>query len=192
MGNIYLFKYHIHDSINFFFKYFCEAKIFIVLVFLVLLTFPAYSQNRKQAEKRPDIFIAPAAEVIGYGRNGSAFGGGVVIGAEDNGKAMGLRFLYAADSESVSTMELNILLRFYFFNTSNAHTGLFVQLNTGVALCSRDNDDNGLTETEIGLFSMGVSVGWRFPFGKYFFVEPAIRGGYPYIYGAGVSAGCRM
>ena len=122
----------------------------IVLFFLVFLTFPAYSQNKKQAEKRPDIFIAPVAEVLGYSRDGVAFGGGVALGVEDTGTAMGLRFLYASDIDSMKTMELTVLIRFYLFN-QDEHTGLFLQANGGASLLSIKNEDD-IQNEEVGTF----------------------------------------
>ena len=103
---------------------------------------------------------------------------------------LGLRFFYALDGESVSTMELNILLRFYLYE-KETHTGFFVQLNTGAALCSYD-DDKYIGKTEVGALSIGVSAGWRFAYGKKFFYEPAVRVGYPYVIGLGIAAGIRF
>ena len=160
-------------------------KAYFFFAALLLALFPLHLHA--ESEKRPDIFIAPLAEVIGFSKEGASFGGGLAIGAEENGKAMGLRFLYAVDSESVSIMELNVLMRFYFFE-KDTHNGLFVQLNGGCTLFSHERD-NGLPEEDAGGFSVGVTAGWRFPFSKYFFVEPYIRAGYPYIAGLGVAAG---
>ena len=39
--------------------------------------------------------------------------------------------------------------------------------------------------------SAGLSLGVRIPFGS-FYVEPYMRGGYPYMFGAGIGAGCRF
>ena len=103
---------------------------------------------------------------------------------------MGLRFLYASDTDSMITMEFNVLIRFYLFNRDE-HKGLFLQANGGASLVSSKKED-AIEDKEVGTVSAGIFAGWRFPFGKYFFVEPAIRVGYPYIYGAGVSSGCRM
>jgi hypothetical protein len=46
--------------------------------------------------------------------------------------------------------------------------------------------------SEVGTISIGLGVGWRFLLGNLFFIEPAIRGGFPYIVGAGLSAGVRF
>jgi hypothetical protein len=35
-------------------------------------------------------------------------------------------------------------------------------------------------------------LGWRFLFGGHFFIEPAVRAGYPYFAVAGLSAGARF
>ncbi|MCL2480514.1 MAG: hypothetical protein FWF38_02260 [Spirochaetaceae bacterium] len=123
-------------------------------------------------------------EGIGYSGEGLAFGGGLAVGAENSGYSLGLRLLYATESDSVKTMELNALIRFYFFNRDQ-HNGLFLQINGGSALSSLDED-------KVGSVSAGISVGWRIPFGELFFVEPAVRVGYPYMAGVGVAGGIRF
>jgi len=140
---------------------------------MVFLLIPA----RAQEKNRPDIFIAPLVELIGFSGKGLAFGGGFALGAENSGYALGLRILYATEGDSINTTELNVFVRFYFFERDQ-HTGIFLQLNGGSAHYSRDEDDAGSV-------SAGVSVGWRFPFKKIFFIEPAVRIGYPYMAGVG-------
>jgi outer membrane protein OmpA-like peptidoglycan-associated protein len=41
-------------------------------------------------------------------------------------------------------------------------------------------------------FSGGLSAGWRFTFGKHWYAEPALRFGYPHIWGLNVTAGFRF
>jgi len=38
----------------------------------------------------------------------------------------------------------------------------------------------------------GLSFGWWFYMGDNFFIEPSIRGGYPFIVGAALSTGLRF
>jgi len=41
-------------------------------------------------------------------------------------------------------------------------------------------------------FSGGISIGWRFNLGERWYIEPAARGGYPHIWGGGITAGIRF
>ena len=172
-------------SKNLFFRRF--FKVSLVFVFLLLSLFPLHLHA--QSEKRPDIFIAPLVETIGYSREGIAFGGGLIIGAGDDGFAIGLKLLYATDSESSNTLELNFFIRYYLLSPDD-HSGLFLQLNGGPVVFNYEEAAGIPSETSN--ISFGFTVGWRFPFGEHLFVEPAIRCGYPYILGAGVSAGFRL
>jgi len=156
----------------------------LIFAFFVFLLFPAHAQDVKQSKNRPDIFVAPLLEIIGYSGKGLAFGGGFTAGVEDNGYALGLRLLYVTESDSINTMELNALIRFYISNREQ-HNGLFLQLNGGSALSSRDED-------KVGAVSVGISIGKRIPFGDLIFIEPTVRVGYPYVAGVGVAGGIRF
>ena len=101
---------------------------------------------------------------------------------------MGFRAVYFADLEGVFTiLELNLLFRFFF---AGPYSGPFIQLSGGPALFFRQ-DSTVTVPAEWGMISAGVSLGWRFLLGR-IFVEPSIRGGYPYIAGAGLSVGMRF
>jgi hypothetical protein len=136
----------------------------------------------------PDFFIAPLTEVIGYSSKGLAIGGGFALGAGD-GVAIGLRLLYAIDTESVSTLELAVFLRFYLLG-SGVHTGPFVQVISGADIHARENDWS--LSARAGAFSAGLAAGWRFLLGNRWYIEPVVRVGYPYIAGVGVSAAFRL
>ena len=151
----------------------------LICAFIFLFVFSGFTQEKN----RPDIFIAPLVEVIGYSGSGFAIGCGMAVGAEISGYGVGLRYLYSTESD-VSTMETNAFIRFYFIDKFQ-HEGIFLQINGGAALSS-------LEDYNIATFAGGLSAGWRFVFSKkYFFVEPAVRTGYPYKVGVGVSAGVR-
>jgi hypothetical protein len=135
----------------------------------------------------PDFFIAPLAEVLGYGRKGPAFGGGLAVGAGD-GVAVGARLLYAIDTESVNALELAVFVRWYLLG-SKASSGPFVQVNAGAAVFAHKSAVS--FPAEAGSLSADFAAGWRFPLGEHWYIEPAVRAGYPHIAGAGVSAGFR-
>jgi len=131
-------------------------------------------------------------EVSLYGRQSPSIGAGAALGS-DGVVALGLSCLYAFSYEdnSVYALEITALVRVYVLGfKNNKTTGLFVQFNGGPVLLSDKKDIK--IPTQIGTFSLGLSAGWRFPLGNYLYIEPAIRGGYPYKVGAGVSAGIRL
>jgi hypothetical protein len=126
-----------------------------------------------------------------YGVSNIGIGGGAALGYGDR-VAFGFKAVYWNDLETVRALELNFLLRFYFFHTPRAedrgHSGLFIQFNGGPVLFARD-EAHIAVPTDMTLISAGLSLGWRFLLGKHFFIEPAVRTGYPYIVGAGLAAG---
>ena len=167
----------------------CYAKYLILFLFLVLCFFPVYGQSADQSAKRYDLFISPLAEVIGYSKKGPAYGGGLALGAGEGGITLGIKMLYAADNESMNSFEFTFFARYYIFSQDES-TGLFAQINAGPVIIG--SEDAFAMLTEVDSVSLGLSVGWRFAFGKHFFLEPTIRGGYPYIAGAGLSVGYRF
>ena len=156
---------------------------------MILSAVPVQAQTAEQSPQGSDFFIAPLTEIIGYGRKAPAVGGGFALGAGD-GVAIGFRLFYAFafGAESVNTLELALFMRFYPFGPK-ADTGLFVQANIGAVMYARENAVS--FPAQAGSISAGLAAGWRFPFGNRWYIEPAVRTGYPYIFGAGVSAGFR-
>jgi len=158
---------------------------FVVLI--AFLAFPIVPAITQEAEPRhSQFFIAPLAEVIGYSRKGPAIGGGLAVGAGD-GVAIGVRCLYAValGGESLNTLELAVFMRWYL-RGSEAYTGPFVQLNAGAVMVATESAVS--FPAEVGGLSLGIAFGWRFPLGKHWYIEPAVRAGIPYIAGAGMSA----
>jgi hypothetical protein len=131
---------------------------------------------------REDLWVCPVFESGLYGISHISIGGGAALGYGDR-LAFGLKVVFWEDMKEVKSWELNFLARFYFFSPKG-NSGLFVQFNGGPVFFTKPSD--------LGTISAGLSLGWRFLFRENFFVEPAIRGGYPYIAGAGLSAGVRF
>ena len=168
--------------------------------FFLLLVFPVFAQNMSAEEpsanaaapvtasKQELFFIAPLVEVAGYSYDSVAYGGGLAIGA-GSGTAIGIKLLYFTDPKDFVFMELLVFLRFYFFG-KQASTGPFIQLIGGPVIYADSNPNP--SSYSYGNFSAGLGVGWRIPLGTRFYLEPAIRAGYPYIFGGGVSAGFRF
>ena len=144
--------------------------------------------TKKEPVQRPNFFIAPLAQILGYSRVGSAVGAGFSLSSGD-GIAIGFSFLYFIDAEYVTTMEITALMRFYLFGP-DAITGPFVQLNIGSSTFAYKS----LVPfpAKAGTLSAGISAGWRIPFKEQWYLEYNIRVGFPYIAGVGASAAFRF
>jgi len=134
-----------------------------------------------------DLWVCPSGDVAFYGLSGISSGVGLAIGF-GKGTSIGMKAVWFFDSDDgVSVLELNFLLRFYFFG-KKACSGPFLQFMGGPALFFVDESGFSVP-SRIGVFSIGAGFGWRFLIKEKWFIEPYIRGGYPYLAGAGLSAG---
>jgi len=140
-----------------------------------------------KTEKQKDIFAALFAESMGYSRYNITAGGGIVFGGSLDGKGIGLRLLYVQDAENFIFLETVAQIRLYL-SPKKDNTGIFLQAEGGIVLFSYEKFE--IT----GYFSFvgGVSAGWRFMMNNQWYIEPFIRGGYPYIFGAGFSTGFKF
>jgi len=164
---------------------------YLVLSLIIFIVFPVYTQVRESSRSSSgsDIFIAPLTEAIFYGRSGIALGGGLAFGMGSGGVTIGLRFIYTVDPDKINMLEPAIFLRLYPLNSMPTH-GLFVQLVAGTSIFKRGSFVS--IPAEVGTISAGFAAGWRFMLGNNFFIEPALRAGYPYMIGGGLSAGYRF
>ena len=152
-----------------------------IITIIILSSFPAFAQEQAEG----DLWICPGAEAALYSFTGAAYGGSLALGY-GKGASVGLKAAYFFDSKGqVDTLELGVLLRFYFLGPNS---GLFIQFSGGPAFFFHREDSPELP-AEFGMVCAGLSLGWRFLLGKVFFIEPSVRGGYPFIAGAGLSAG---
>jgi len=144
-------------------------------------------------KKQKDFFIGLFAEGIGYSRYGAAFGGGIVFGGSYDNLGFGISLLYAKDEEKFVFVEALANLRLYISRVRN-NTGFFLQPEGGFVVFAHEDFGIGqFLALEWGVSLVGgISAGWRYPLGAYFYVEPVIRGGYPYIFGASLTAGIRF
>ena len=162
--------------------------LYMAFFLIVFAAVPVQAQTEEESSQRLKFFIAPQIEILGFSREGPAFGGGFAIGAEDR-IAIGTRLMYMLDSEGLNTMEIAVFMRFYLLNSKDC-TGLFVQVNGGAVVF--EYKDNVSLPSEFGSLSAGISAGWRFPLRERWYIEPAIRAGYPFMVGVGLSAGFRF
>jgi hypothetical protein len=152
---------------------------------------PAFAQH--QTVLPEELWVCPVFEAAYYSDTNLAIGGGGALGYGDR-VALGIKAVYWNDMNDVSSLELNFLARFYLFGLFRPETagssGFFVQFNGGPVIVAQHGDSVAMP-SKIGTLSAGISLGWRFVFGL-FIVEPAVRAGYPYIVGGGLSAGIRF
>lgn len=86
---------------------------------------------------------------------------------------------------NLTILEPHALLRFYLASPSGEPgTGVFLEGLGGASLLFVDSDTKFVVNA-------GAGFGYRFAFSN-FYIEPELRVGYPYIFGAGLSAGFRF
>jgi len=144
---------------------------------------PVYAQNR--VREAQDFWLCPGAEAAMYSISNFAYGPSLSLGY-GNRISIGFNGAFFFDgAKEVNTLELNLLFRWYILQPVS---GLFLQLNGGPAFFFEDKEIFD-SDSQLGVFSISLCLGWRFLLGKRFFMEACIRGGYPFIAGAGISAG---
>jgi len=186
---------------------YCLKKLFPLVLLLLLPVFPVFAQEGEEEkpeldteisetdtasdtdttsyEAKGDFWFCPGAEIALYSSISASYGGSLAIGY-GRGSAIGIKAAYLVDRENNGTLEISVLLRFYFLG-KDYYQGPFLQLSGGPVLFFSDNQLD--FPADVGSFSAGLSLGWRFLLGKWWFVEPSIRTGYPYLFGAGLSFG---
>jgi len=174
----------------------------LLILFILLSGIPAYSQSlpangeaaandtAEMVAERPvekgDLWISPGFETAMY--NNFLIGGSLTLGY-GRGASIGIKAVYYPEQERISILELAFLLRFYLRGTG-AYSGPFLQMSGGPILIGMDGNFD--FPSELGVISAGITFGWRFLFIDRLFIEPSIRGGYPYMFGAGLSGGIRF
>lgn len=103
--------------------------------------------------------------------------------------SLGIKTIISYDffqkDNSITTVEPLGIIRFYTVSpTGEPSTGLYMEGQGGVSLVMVNN-------TLMTTFNVGLGVGFRFNFNN-FYLEPELRGGYPYIIGAGLNFGLRF
>ncbi|MDR2701685.1 MAG: hypothetical protein LBB72_04570 [Spirochaetaceae bacterium] len=175
-----------------------RGKLLLLVLMILLSALPVFAQD-EQAELDPalsdtdtsqktgkeDFWICPGAEIALYSSTSASYGGSLALGY-GRGTAIGLKAAYFTDPESDGALEINLLLRFYFLG-GDYYQGTFIQFNGGPVLFFSDNQI--AFPANLGMISAGLSLGWRFLLGKWGFVEPSLRVGYPYLVGGGLSFG---
>ncbi|MCL2705659.1 MAG: hypothetical protein FWE72_05570 [Spirochaetaceae bacterium] len=170
--------------------------IFLLLIFSVVPLFaqepakePIQSYLAAPSE-RGEIWISAVAEAAFYSAFTFSYGPGLSIGY---GKRVstGLKAVFLFDAENeLDVVEINFLLRWYLLSVTPT-SGPFIQLAGGPAIFF-EREKKISMPAEYGMLSAGLSAGWRFHIGNLFFIEPSIRGGYPYMAGVTLLSGVRF
>jgi hypothetical protein len=139
--------------------------------------------------EKGDFWLCPSVETALYSYSGVSYGGGFAFGY-GKGSSIGMKAVWFFNRNGVNVLEVNFLYRAYFFGR-HSYSGAFIQFMGGPVLFFGGEEGVSIP-SKVGAFSLGVSLGWRFLIKDRLFIEPAIRGGSPYLAGAGLSAGIRF
>jgi len=137
-------------------------------------------------EGRGNFWLCFSGESAFYDLSGISKGGAFALGY-GKGTSLGIKTTWYMISGGAAFLEVNCLLRFYFYG-KRANYGPFLQFLGGPAILIGGVDEFSIP-SDVGAFSIGMGFGWRFLIKERVFIEPSIRGGYPYLAGAGLAAG---
>jgi hypothetical protein len=150
-------------------------KTAMVLVLLSLAGLAA------RAQERGHFSLGLGIEENWNARQGAALGG-VFRGEGGYGNVgVGGRLGFSYDFDGLMSPDLAVLVRYYFFGLEKVFP--FVQGGFGVNLFIEESRVKGAFLAEGG-------AGVRIPL-ENFYLEPYVRGGYPFIWGFGIIAGYR-
>jgi hypothetical protein len=123
-------------------------------------------------------FIGISGEANGNSKEGIAAGGALTVALDINRYfSAGLKTGYFSNLDNLYVIENAVLFRFYPITK----IPLFLQADIGVSFLQED-------DMFVPVFLGGLNAGWRFNINN-FYIEPVVRGGYPFIWGAGLNIG---
>jgi outer membrane protein OmpA-like peptidoglycan-associated protein len=129
------------------------------------------------------VFAGLGAEANAETREGFAAGGGLTLGFDINESfAAGVKGFFSSNFDTVSTLETAAFFRWYL---PLPVKGFFIQADLGGSFIFEDGEN-------YPVFLGGLSAGWRYVFKNNLYIEAAVRGGYPFVWGAGLSVGYRF
>jgi len=94
--------------------------------------------------------------------------------------ALGLSFRGSLNFNNIYVLEPAFLVRHYFLQ--DKHFGFFLQFDIGAFIAL---EEKGVTP----MIMSGLGAGFRLPLGRFFYIEPCGRLGYPFAFGLGAMAG---
>jgi len=151
----------------------------LCILFLLAVAGNLYAQS--------GIFAGIGPELNANTREGVALGGNLTFGLDLNDIfATGAKVTFSSNLDTVTTLEPVGFFRYYFSRLLPLPLGvLFVQAELGGSLFF---EDGGTYPSLYG----GLAAGWRFNVWQDLYLEPVVRGGYPYAWGVGLSVGYRF
>ena len=124
------------------------------------------------------IFAGLGTEINANSPQGPAVSGGLAAGLDMfNHFALGLKAAYNTNLQTESILEPQLFIRYYF---APGFIGPFSQGDAGCAIISSGNDTHYV-------FTGGLQAGWRFIIAETVFLEPAMRIGYPFLFGVNLT-----
>jgi len=158
--------------------HFIYKNIVHFFVFFFILMFSAGSLSALSG-----VFAGLGVEGNANTREGAALGGALSGGVDlDHQFSLGLKTAFSSNMDTVTTLETSAFFRYYIPLKID---GLFAQADIGAAFFFEDGKS-------YPAFLAGLSAGWRFYLNKNWYMEPSIRGGYPFFWGAGLIGGFRF
>jgi len=161
-------------------------KSLVLLILFIILVVVIYAQS--ETEQGEDFWFGIGGEASSYSLSGFAYGGSFSLGF-GTGTSIGIKTIWFFNSENIDIIELIFFFRYYLQGLAS-NSGPFIQIMGGSSLFFNSGDFS--IPFDLGIISAGLSFGWRFLFSDRWFVEPAVRAGFPYMIGAGISAGVRF
>jgi hypothetical protein len=156
---------------------FMQKRSFLLITLTILTITLAYSQETHR------ISLGIGIEGNLNSRQDMALGENLTFDYEINRfLALGIKLGANQNFKRLQIWEPEAFIRWYFMDLSGPK--LFIQGDLGASIIYYRSD---LYPVIMG----GISGGIRFPLNNWY-VEPYIRGGYPFILGAGICAGYRF
>jgi len=125
-------------------------------------------------------FVGLGIEGNANTREGAALGGNLSGGADlDSQFSLGLKIAFSSNVDTVTTLESAAFFRYYL---PLKLKGFFAQAELGAAIYMEDDEN-------YPAFLAGLAFGWHYNIGKNLYIEPSIRGGYPFAWGVGFLVG---
>ena len=148
-----------------------------------LVMFMLYFFSAAGLSALPGISIGLGVEGNANTRENFALGGGLSVLLDvSRDLAAGIKTTFSYDFSTVGAWETAALFRYYLPLDT---IGPFIQAEAGCIVFFEHGE-------VFPAFSGGVRTGWRFSFDRNWYVEPSIRGGYPFMWGAGIVAGLKL
>jgi len=157
----------------------------LLIMCLMLCIGSALFANDSIVDNIDGMFAGAGAEVNANSREGVALGGVLSFGVDFFQQfAGGLKLTFSHNLDETSALEPQAFFRFYLplqFETGD----FFVQADMGAVVLFEDG-------SAYPSFSGGLTAGWRYVIVQNIYIEPHLRVGYPFIWGAGISAGMKI